>query len=71
MDVVVTGKNFADGMTATWTDAAGYQSPAAVSNRQDTNQLRVRLTPGAQSGTGKLTITSAIGLKASKEVTVR
>ena len=48
MDVVVTGKNFADGMTATWTDAAGYQSPAAVSNRQDTNQLRVRLTPGAR-----------------------
>jgi len=29
------------------------------------------MTPGAKSGTGKLTITSAIGLKASKEVTVR
>jgi len=43
--VVVTGKNFADGMTATCTDVAGYQSAAAISNRQDTNQQRVRLTP--------------------------
>jgi hypothetical protein len=70
-DVVVMGKNFADGMTASWTDAARAESAAAISKRQGTTQLTVRLTPGAQSGTGKLTITSAIGLKASKEVTVR
>ncbi len=71
VDIVAKGKNFADGMTATWTNAAGVMGVAEIRSRKDTSELTVRFTPGLQAGTGKLTLTSAIGLKASKDVIVR
>ncbi len=70
MDIVVKGKNFADGMTATWKNAAGAEAAAEIRNRKDTSELTVRFTPGPV-GTGKLTLTSAIGLKASKDASVK
>jgi hypothetical protein len=83
--VVVKGKNFADGMRAWWTAAAPPPPPgaaavaapavapvlAAITNLKDATELTVALTPGQQTGKGKLTLESAIGLKASKDVVVK
>jgi hypothetical protein len=69
--VMVKGKNFADGMTAQWTDQAQNTSniaATAIKKISDT-QLTVTLTPGGK-GTGKLVLVSAINLMASANVQV-
>jgi len=69
--VEITGQNFADGLSATWIDAAKKTTPALIDSRDGSTKLKIKLTPGDTAGDGTLTLTSAIGLKASKKVTVK
>jgi hypothetical protein len=75
--VKVTGKNFVDGMTATWTEARAKDTDpvnktnATIKPGANNTELMVSFVPGQQAGTGTLTILSNLGLKAAKEVTVR
>ena len=71
VNVIVTGKNFANGTRAEWRNpadaAAGANAPVSdVSS----GKLTVSLVPGAV-GSGKLTLISPIGLRASGNVTVK
>ena len=71
--VKVTGKNFSDGMTALWKDAAGGVAndiPAGQLSRKSAAELSVTLVPGERAGSGTLTLISKLGLRASGKVTV-
>lgn len=68
--VPISGKNFADGMTARWSRIPDNPGIVVnITNRTDT-ELTVTLTPG-NPGTGKLTLISAIGLSATQDVIVK
>jgi hypothetical protein len=70
--VEVNGENFADGITAEWTNGGGAMTPIApaqVQKKSDT-KLSLTLTPGPQ-GNGKLALISAINLRASTDVTIK
>jgi hypothetical protein len=69
--VEVNGKNFADGMTAQWTDQAGSISNLTTNEvkRTSDTKLSITLTPGPK-GNGTLVLISAINLMASASVTV-
>jgi hypothetical protein len=69
--VVVKGKNFADGMTAQWTDQAQTISdiPATAIKQISDTQLTVTLTPGPK-GKGKFLLISAFNLRARADVQV-
>lgn len=70
--VKVTGKNFAEGMTAEWKDAAGTSTaiPSGQVTKTSVTELTVNLIPGDEVGTGTLTLISALGLRATKPVTI-
>jgi hypothetical protein len=71
VSVEVNGKNFADGMTAQWTDQAGSISNLTTNEvkRTSDTKLSITLTPGPK-GNGTLVLISAINLMASASVTV-
>jgi len=72
VSVDVSGKNFADGMTAEWTNGAGVVTPIAapqVQKKSDT-KLNLTLTPGPD-GIRKLVLISAIKLRTSAKVTIK
>jgi hypothetical protein len=70
--VTVTGRNFADGMTAQWTDAGSKVATLTttdVSKILDT-KLSITLIPGMTKGLGTLVLISAINLRATGSVQV-
>lgn len=69
--VVVKGENFADGMTAQWTDQAQNTSaiPATAIKKISDSQVAITLTPGPK-GNGRFVLISAINLRASTDVQV-
>jgi hypothetical protein len=73
VDVVVTGKNFGDGTTAQWTDAAGVAASIAAAQvrKFSDTKLTVTLTPGQKAGSGKLVLISAGNFKSSVNVDVK
>ena len=68
--VKVTGKNFATGMTAEWKDPSGVLTQARPVKRNSDTEVEVTVTPGTTKGKGTLTLISAIGLRASKELSI-
>jgi hypothetical protein len=70
-DVEITGKNFADGMTAQWTDQNQAITDLTTNDIKKTSDttLTIRLVPGPQ-GTGKLVLISAINLRTAEIVSV-
>jgi len=77
VDVTVTGKNFVTDTKAEWSaplpTPAPVPAPAPVHvtvSFQSATKLKVSLTPGAQTGSGTLTLKSPVGLRASGKVTV-
>ncbi len=71
VDVPVTGKNFVAGITAEWRNPADAVAPGnALVTYVGATKLTVNLTPGL-AGTGKLTLISPIGLRASRSITVK
>ncbi len=71
VDVPVTGKNFVAGITAEWRNPADAVAPGnALVTYVSATKLTVNLTPGL-AGTGKLTLISPIGLRASRSITVK
>jgi len=70
-DVEVIGKNLAPGTTAEWRNPAdALQAANATVTFVSPTKLTVNFVSG-QAGTGKLTLISPIGLRASVNVTVR
>jgi hypothetical protein len=71
--VTVKGANFETEMQAEWT-AQGSTTPTPITQdklqRKSDKEVVVNLIPGP-AGTGKLTLTSKIGLRASADVTVK
>jgi hypothetical protein len=71
VDVAVTGKNFVTGITAEWKNPAETGAPGnAPVTFVSATKLTATVVPGA-AGTGKLTLISPIGLRASASVTVK
>ncbi len=67
----VKGANFEDNMTAEWIDAAKGAVPVSVQvKKKSDKEAEITLTPGATKGEGKLTLISAIKLRASTPVNV-
>ena len=69
--VEVTGKNFADGISAQWTDPAGKVGDLTTNDVKKISDtiLNLTLTPGS-AGQGKLMVISAIKLRAKADVSV-
>jgi hypothetical protein len=71
VSVKVRGKNFGDGTTAEWKDAGAARAiPVGAATKASATELTVELIPGAQAGTGTLTLISALGLRATTPVTI-
>jgi hypothetical protein len=70
--VKVTGKNFADGMTAQWKDPAGTVADLAATAVKKISdiELSITLTPGSTKGQGTLVLISAIKLRSTASVMV-
>lgn len=69
--VEVNGKNFADGMTAKWTDQAGSISNLTTNEvkKVSDTKLSIVLTPGPK-GNGTLVLISSINLMATASLTI-
>lgn len=72
--VHLTGKYFAPGLSATWSDASKPKVPTVIPSDDvtfiDENHLDVKLVPGTTPGTGTLTVLTAINLQAVATITV-
>jgi len=77
VDVKVIGKNFGEGTTAEWRDPVANAlvppdkfDPVQVIKGSATEVTVKNLKPGSEPGKGKLTLVSALKLRASKELVV-
>ena len=70
VSVTIKGKNFGDGMNGVWeTNGVPGNSRAVEIKKVSGTEASTTLIPG-NAGKGKLTLTSALGLRASADVTV-
>jgi len=58
------------GMTAEWKDPSGVLTQARPVKKNSDTEVEVTVTPGTTKGKGTLTLISAIGLRASKELSI-
>lgn len=66
-NIVVKGKNFGEGTTAEWRANQQVVKIPSVT-KENPGQLTLKEVPETVQGTGKLILTSMIGLKASKDI---
>jgi hypothetical protein len=68
--ITLQGANFEDNMSAEWSDAAKSPPTPVLVKKKSDKEAEITFSPGATTGAGKLTLISAIKLRASTPVRV-